>query len=80
MRRIVVWITGTLVVVALAVAYQLNATGSSGKVEPGQPRDPAASAAPAVPGPTSSDAGTVEDAGRDATQHPGQDGKVGENK
>lgn len=31
MRRITIWITATLAVVALAIAYQLNATTGSGK-------------------------------------------------
>lgn len=31
MKRITIWITATLTVFALLVAYQLNATGSGGK-------------------------------------------------
>ena len=50
MRRLTIWITATLAVLALLIAFQLNASGTTGKsgddgnhIEPG-------STAPAKPG------------------------------
>lgn len=38
MKRITMWITATLTVIALITAYQLNATGSGGKSGENQQR------------------------------------------
>ena len=41
MRRITMWITMTIAVVALLVCYQLNAAGTTGKGEGGDHEAPA---------------------------------------
>jgi len=70
-KRITIWITATLAVVALLVAFQLNATGSGGKTGENDQR-------PATVSP--SGGATPDDGGKSEGDTNDQTGKPGENK
>jgi hypothetical protein len=71
MRRITIWITATLTVLVLLVAYQLNAGDSGGKT--GERPAVEQSTAP-------SDGAVPDDSGKAAGDTNDQTGKPGENK
>ena len=50
MRRITLWLTATLAAAALLLAFQLNASGATGKSGDGGDHMPPAANASAIPG------------------------------
>ncbi|MET7849934.1 hypothetical protein AB0D78_46525 [Streptomyces avermitilis] len=74
MRRISIWITATLAVAGLLLAFQLNASGTTGKSGDDGNHNPPGSTAPANPGADQAKPG-------DDTPGDGEHvGKPGENK
>lgn len=76
MRRIALWITATIAVAALLLAYQLNQSGTTGKSGGDGNHTQAAPTASASPGPE----GTKPGDNRPGSTDDQHTGKPGENK